>query len=136
MQSSNLAEQKEQEAPLPAGEGSLRRFGTTREERAMAVCECVIDIVAALFNVSGKELRAPGRTGLEVARVRQIGMYVAHVCLRLPMSDVGKGFGRDRTTVLHACHVIEDLRDEPEFDRVVSMTERITEAAFRGRELI
>ena len=37
-------------------------------------------------------------------------MYVAHVVLSLNMTDIGRGFGRDRTTVLHACHLVEDSR--------------------------
>jgi chromosomal replication initiation ATPase DnaA len=60
-------------------------------------------------------------------------MYVAHVVLRLTMGEVGAGFGRDRTTVLHACQVIEDMRDDPEFDRVVLVIERVAFAAFRSR---
>ncbi len=106
---------------------------TRREEEALEACECMIDIVAALFNVSGRELRRPGRTALDVARVRQVAMYVAHVTLGLSMAEVGKGFGRDRTTVLHACHLIEDMRDDTDFDRIVTTTERVAEAAFRGR---
>jgi chromosomal replication initiation ATPase DnaA len=60
-------------------------------------------------------------------------MYVAHITLRLSMKEVGIGFGRDRTTVLHACHLIEDLRDDVEFDHMVAMAERIAAAAFRNR---
>ena len=44
-----------------------------------------------------------------------------------------RGFGRDRTTVLHACHLIEDLRDDAEFDRIVAVAERIALAAFGAR---
>lgn len=109
------------------------RRPTAIDERLLDICEGMIDIAAALFNVSGKELRRPGRTGQDVSRVRQIAMYVAHVTLRLQMADIGRGFGRDRTTVVHACHLIEDLRDDPEFDRLVVMTERIALAAFRDR---
>lgn len=104
-----------------------------RDEASLEMCESLIDIAAALFSVSSKELRKPGRTTVPVSRVRQIAMYVAHVVLRLTMGEVGAGFGRDRTTVLHACQVIEDLRDDPEFDRVVLMTERVAAAAFRNR---
>lgn len=93
-------------------------------------CDGVIDIAAALFGVSGKELREPGRSLLSVARVRQIAMYVTHVELGLSMKDVGQGFGRDRTTVLHACHQIEDLRDDVEFDAMVSRMEKVVAAAF------
>lgn len=102
-------------------------------EEAIECCECLMDIAAALFNVSSKELRRTGRTGQDVSRVRQIAMYVGHVVLGLSMSDIGKGFARDRTTVMYACHLIEDLRDAEEFDRVVAMMERIVLAAFRHR---
>nr|WP_289852323.1 helix-turn-helix domain-containing protein [Mesorhizobium liriopis] len=93
----------------------------------------MIDIAAALFSVSGRELRRGGRRSLPVARVRQIAMYVAHTVLGLSMKEVGRGFGRDRTTVLHACHLVEDMRDEEEFDRHVVLTERVAMAAFRDR---
>jgi hypothetical protein len=101
-----------------------------RLDRVAAICDGVIDIAAALFNVSGRELRHPGRSSLGVARVRQIAMYVTHVSLGLSMRDVGQGFGRDRTTVLHACHQIEDMRDEEEFDRIVALAERVVCAVF------
>lgn len=103
-------------------------------ERKIEICECMIDIAAAIFGVSSKELRRPGRTALAVARVRQIAMYVAHVVLGLSMSEVGRGFGRDRTTVLHACHLIEDMRDDEEFDTIVAMAERVARAALRYRD--
>lgn len=111
----------------------FRPTAKRRDEAALEICECLIDIAAALFSVSSKELRRPGRTAVPVSRVRQIAMYVAHVVLRLTMGEVGAGFGRDRTTVLHACQVIEDMRDDPEFDRVVLMIERVAFAAFRSR---
>lgn len=104
-----------------------------RRERTIELCECMMDITAALFNVSSKEMRRSGRTSQEVARVRQIAMYVAHVVLHMSMREVGRGFGRDRTTVVHACHLIEDMREEPDFDQVVVMTERVAAAAFRDR---
>ncbi|MFC5385331.1 helix-turn-helix domain-containing protein [Aquamicrobium segne] len=104
-----------------------------KDEIALELCECLIDMAAALFALSSKELRKPGRTSQPVSRVRQISMYVAHVVLSLTMTDVGRGFGRDRTTVMHACQIIEELRDDPEFDRVVHMFEQIAAAAFRNR---
>jgi hypothetical protein len=41
------------------------------------------------------------------------------------MTDVGRIFQRDRTTMAHACGVVEDLRDDPQFDRVLDLLERI-----------
>lgn len=104
-----------------------------RRENAMDLCECMIDIAAEFFNVPSKELRRPGRTSLSVSRVRQVGMYVAHVGLGLSMTEVGRGFGRDRTTVQHACQVIEDMRDDQDFDLLVAKIERIAAIALRNR---
>ena len=109
--------------------------GGSRRDEVMETCEAMQDILAACFSVSGRELRAQGRTRAEICRVRQIGMYVAHVIAGLSMIEVGLGFQRDRSTVAHACHLIEDLRDDPDFERVIVMIERIAEAAFsRGGE--
>ena len=118
------------EFSLPSGFQSTPK---RRDEIALDVCECLIDIVAALFSVPSKELRKPGRASLPVSRVRQIAMYVAHVVLRLTMSEVGRGFGRDRTTAIHSCQLIEDMRDDRDFDHVVLMVERIAHAAFHDR---
>lgn len=103
-------------------------------ERRAELCDCLLDVAAAMFNVSGRDLRKPGRSTAEVSRVRQIAMYTAHVVMGISMTDVGTGFGRDRTTVMHACHVIEDMRDDEDFDAVVSAFERVAGAAFRYRE--
>jgi chromosomal replication initiation ATPase DnaA len=113
--------------------GSPRRIAG---DRAVEWCDMMIDIAAALFNVSGKELRSPARSTLDVTRVRQVAMYVSHVVLRLSMKDVGRGFGRDRTTVLYACHLVEDMRDDTDFDRIVATMERVAGAAFRERGTI
>jgi hypothetical protein len=104
-----------------------------RDELALELCEGMIDITAALFNVSSKDIRKPGRSSLGVSRIRQVAMYVAHVVLGLNMTDIGRAFGRDRTTVLYACHLVEDLRDDTDFDRIITMTERVALAAFGNR---
>lgn len=98
-------------------------------ERIVTDCDAVIDIAAIMFDVSGRELRQSGRASTAVCRVRQIAMYVAHVALGYSMRQVGDGFGRDRTTVLHACHQIEDMRDDLEFDAMVLALERVVRAA-------
>ena len=127
-----------QEPPLgrrseQAGPDGFHPTSKRRDEVAVEMCECLIDIAAAYFSVSSKELRSAGRNSMTASRVRQIAMYIAHVVLRLTQAEVGRGFGRDRTTVAHACQVIEDMRDDMEFERVVATLELIAHAAFRGR---
>lgn len=58
------------------------------------------------------------------AFARQIAMYLAHVGFGLSMAEVGRAFGRDRTTVVHACHLIEDRRDERRFDDLLDHLEQ------------
>lgn len=115
---------------------SLSDAHCDRRDYVASICDGVIDIASALFNVSGRELRNPGRSPQAVSRVRQIAMYVTHVTLHLSMRDVGQGFGRDRTTVLYACHQIEDLREDEEFDDIVARVERVVMVAFglRGKQ--
>jgi len=109
----------------------LRRHSA---ERRLQLCDGIIDIAAALFSLPGRELRRGGRTASDISRVRQIAMYVAHVALGMTMREVGLGFGRDRTTVLHACHLVEDMRDDAEFDRIVAVFEKVAAAALRAGE--
>lgn len=111
------------------------RLSVIRAERSIELCDCIIDIAAAMFCLPSRELRQPGRNSAEVARVRQIAMYVCHVVLGLSMQDVGRGFRRDRTTVLHACHLVEDLRDDPDFEKLVSALERVAATIFKAKHL-
>jgi hypothetical protein len=119
--------------PEPRAGKATPRLSAVRTERAIELCECMIDIAAAVSGVAGRELRRPGKTSLAAARIRQMAMYVCHVVLGLSMSEVGSGFQRDRTTVVHACHLVEDLRDDPDFERMVVVLERIAQAAFGDR---
>lgn len=52
----------------------------------------------------------------EIAEARMLAMYLVHVVLGRSYSEVGQLFGRDRTTVAHACARIEDLRDDARFE--------------------
>lgn len=93
---------------------------STRKERkrktnARAVAAQVA--VSSALNVALEELRAPTRRAPYVAKARQVAMYVAHVAYGLSIKEVAFSFGRDRSTAVHACRVVEDLRDDPRFDQ-------------------
>lgn len=79
--------------------------------------------VAHVYGVGIEELRSRSRGKKAVARSRQIAMYLAHVVCGLSLTEVGELFSRDRTTVAHACSVIEDIRDEPVFDETLELLE-------------
>ena len=72
--------------------------------------------VAMAFQVPLRELRARTRRRAPIAFARQVAMYLAHVAYGLTLTEVGVLFTRDRTTVAHACGIVEDRRDDPIFD--------------------
>lgn len=54
---------------------------------------------------------------------RQVAMYVATVGFGMSYARVAAALGRDRSTVQHACRVVEDRRDDPTFDRWIEALE-------------
>lgn len=95
-----------------------------------SVCRIVRQIVGELVLLFGDRVLVRRDRRRLACHVRQISMYVCHVALRISQSDIGYAFGRDRTTVGHACHVVEDRRDDPVFDDFVSAMERVVTAVF------
>lgn len=84
--------------------------------RGERLCSIIAALVAAAFAVPVGELRANSRRGPDVAFARQGAMYLAHVAAGLSYTDVGRGFGRDRTTAAHACEVVEERRENVRID--------------------
>lgn len=77
------------------------------------------------------------RGGALVAQGRQIAMYLTHTAYEMSLARVAVAFGRDRSTVAHACHRVEDRRDSPAFDRWIEDMEAVLRAApapFTGLE--
>jgi chromosomal replication initiation ATPase DnaA len=86
-------------------------------------------VVAHLYGVSVDDLKAGTRRGPRAAFARQIAMYLMHVVYRLTVAEVAREFGRDRSTAAHACHLVEDLRDDPRFDRQLALIENLLREA-------
>ena len=87
-------------------------------------CEIVLHLISHCYNVPLRLILHPSRCMKATARARQVAMYLAHVVLGRAMSEVAALFGRDRTTVSHACARIEDMRDDTAFDAELSALER------------
>ncbi len=129
---------------LPTSVEQKHRFGeivqydqNEAEEAEYLTYGCYLceKIVSAFLQVPLLQLRAPTRSGADVAFARQIAMYLAHTKFSLPFSEVGVYFGRDRTTVAHGCHTIEDRRDDALFDEFLITIEGILDAAMPGFHL-
>ena len=104
------------------------KVGSTRERLApltrLKLARRAQEIVAEAHGVAISTMTAPSRGRAHYAFARQVAMYLCHTALGLSLSEVALAFARDRTTVSHACHLIEDLRDEPDLDGMLEGLER------------
>ncbi len=96
----------------------------------------MVEYVAAATGVQHRDFFARSRLKQNVADARQLAMYLAHVLLGLTLTQVGGFFGRDRTTVAHACSRIEDERDAPDRDAAIQTLEDYIETARRNRSKV
>lgn len=94
-----------------------------RQQEAKLLCEGLLAVLAAIFKIPIFQLQSQTRGTSAVSRIRQFGMYIAHTMFSLTMAEVAFAFSRERTTVKYACHLIEDMREDKDFDRVVSAFE-------------
>ncbi|MEC9461839.1 MAG: helix-turn-helix domain-containing protein [Pseudomonadota bacterium] len=97
----------------------------TAERRLL--CMIVRQLTEELLRATGLENDGdPGRRA--TSHVRQVAMYVCHVAYSMPMGEVAQAFGRDRSTVGHACRMVEDRRDDRAYDTFVAIVERMASA--------
>jgi chromosomal replication initiation ATPase DnaA len=112
--------------PFPQSEGA--------PVRSRDICRLVAACVALDFGLDAAELETGQRGSQRLAFARQIAMYLAHVGFGLNFESIGCAFRRDRSTVAHACRVVEDGRDDIWFDCRVATLELICRAANGGAE--
>lgn len=76
----------------------------------------VTHLVALATDVTPTDIAGQKRNSFAATRARQIAIYLTHVSFHWPLARVAFAFGRDRTTCGHACHKVEDLREDVVFD--------------------
>lgn len=105
-----------------AGIGCELRGGTSgrvllNDEGWNSACAAAAQAIAAqAYDMTLDQMLARNRCRAWIAEGRQVAMYLTHVIGQVPLSETGPHFGRDRTTVAHACARIEDKRDDDYFD--------------------
>lgn len=79
------------------------------------------------------DIIAHTRGSAETAFARQVAMYLCHVVFEWSLARVAQAFARDRSTVAHACHTIEDRRDDDAFDDWIAALEQSVRAGATTR---
>lgn len=86
------------------------------------------------------ELACEGRLAPAEARSRarchsrQIAMYLCRVVLSMRYRAIAGVFGRERSTAIHGCAMVEDRRDDKVYDAFVDRCERCVRAVFQVAE--
>ncbi|WP_431691942.1 helix-turn-helix domain-containing protein [Rhizobium giardinii] len=123
----------------PSGDGLsiVEPWGPVLPVAVHLRCRVVRQLTAEMVMLVGERVPLRRDRRRTSCHVRQISMYVCHVVLQISLTDIGYAFRRDRTTVSHACHVVEDRRDDPAFDDFIASVERVVTSVFGapgGRE--
>lgn len=94
------------------------------QEKKELNIEEVERIVGEYFGLLvGGQLRSNSRQK-DICHARQVAMYLAKELLpKLTLTDIGKHFGRDHTTVLYSCQTVDRLRKKD--SRVATEIEQI-----------
>ncbi len=79
---------------------------------------------AAAAGLPAAALADPWRRRANVAQARHLAVYLHHVALGASLSACARDFAGDRASMRYACARIEDLRDDPAFDRCAARLER------------
>lgn len=85
---------------------------------SMLSTKSILEVVAEYYELTIKELLGKGRAR-HIARPRQMAMALTRELTQDSYPEIGQAFGgRDHTTVMHACEVIQTLRQtEVQVDR-------------------
>ncbi len=76
----------------------------------------VIGAVSLEFGLTELDITRPRKQSPHLRFARQVAMYLSHVVYELNHTHVANLFNKDRSTVSHACKVVEESRDDAVFD--------------------
>lgn len=87
-----------------------------RNRKDVDGAQLAASLVAYALGIAFDSIMSGERGPPSVSLARQIAMYLTHAGLGMSLSRVAYAFERDRSTVSHACRLVEDRRDDPDFD--------------------
>lgn len=117
-----LAAESPRRAPLYTS--SDARLPESIPPLGQRAAEAAIFLAGKALSVPFHTFRQPNRGKKDIAFARQVAMYLTAVVCDMGPSEVGVLFDRDRTSVSHATALVEDRRDDPEFDDLIDLLER------------
>ena len=119
---------------IPIIAGSVRcavtlNLGDSIHSRLLAIG----NIVAPLLGWNLPELMVPGRTGT-ISWARQLVMYVQRETTPFTLSEIGRFWGRDHTTVMYTCKLVKDQLSVDRDGKLQATLDGLCTSAMSGME--
>ena len=99
----------------------MKKAPAVRDDAALA--ELTMSVAGFALDIAPAQIASHERGSARTAFARQVAMYLCNVAFGLSLSRVAFAFGRDRSTVAHACHIVEDRRESDAFDAWIANLE-------------
>lgn len=115
----NANEGENRQAPTSGGQVSLAK--ATHADQ-LGICNM---LAAILYGVSSRDFAPHRRQGRRTSEARQLGMYLANICLGVDYEAIARVANRDRTTVRYSIERVEDRRENPQYDSVLVALETL-----------
>lgn len=110
-------------------EGRLDINRAQADDYVLSAGAFVIKLVSLLEKTDPEAMKNTSRGKADICLARQMSMYLMHTVFSCTYHQVSVFFKRDRTTISHACKLIEDLRDNQEFDKRLEAMENLLVSA-------
>ena len=88
-----------------------------KEVSDRARAQLAVGVVAFALGYDPGEMIDELRRTKRNSTARHLAMYLAYTAFEMSLSRCAAAFGRDRSTVSHACRAVEDRREEAAFDQ-------------------
>lgn len=93
------------------------------QEKDEGSVHLAVGLTAYALGLRAEDILAPGRGRPATSFARHVSMYLCHVAFGMSLSRLARAFDRDRSTVAHGCHQVENRRDDPDFDAWIEQLE-------------
>ena len=117
--------------PLRAAQASATQLPISTSASAQLLRAMIELFVARAYRVETVRLRPEFQRRRNAALPWKIVMYLLHIAGGFSLTEIARLYARDRKTVSLACAAVEDARDEPGLDRVLSLLEQAMDACCR-----
>lgn len=99
---------------------AVKDFG---DAKRLAQFSVVLSYIQSVYGVKPVYLLGPSRGSRKLSDARQTFQYLSHISFGHSYTAIAAFSSRDRTSVAHGCHRVEDRRDDANFDRALHFAE-------------